>query len=105
MQVMAHRGAQQAGAEAALAPQPVGALEDRDPGPRKRRGMDGQRVALDTSRSQSSRRPIMIVITGPISSVARPSASRRTMPRSTASAAATAWATENETVALTLMPR
>ena len=47
----------------------------------------------------------MIVITGPIDEVSWPSASRRAMPRSTASAAATACATLNETVALTLMPR
>ena len=47
----------------------------------------------------------MIVITGPIGVVSWPSASRRAIPRSTASAAASACATLNETVALTLMPR
>lgn len=47
----------------------------------------------------------MIVMTGPIRSVASPSASRRRRPRSTASAAATAWATEKLTVQLTLTPR
>ena len=47
----------------------------------------------------------MIVITGPMSSVRSPSASRRLRPRSTASAAATACATLNETVALIDTPR
>ena len=47
----------------------------------------------------------MIVMTGPIVSVGRPSASRRSMPRWTASAAATAWATENDTVQLIDTPR
>ena len=47
----------------------------------------------------------MIVITGPMRVVSRPSASRRSSPRCTASAAATACATLNETVALMLTPR
>ena len=50
-------------------------------------------------------RPIMIVITGPICEVSCPSASRRSIPRCTASAAASACDTLNDTVALTLMPR
>ena len=45
------------------------------------------------TRSQSSSRPIISVMTGPMSSIGRPSASRRRRPRSTASAAATACAT------------
>jgi len=47
----------------------------------------------------------MIVITGPMSSTRRPSASRRRSPRSTASPAASAWATEKLTVQFTLTPR
>src|SRR5436309_15884860 len=47
----------------------------------------------------------MIVTTGPIASVDSPAASRRRMPRSIASAAATACATEKQTVVLTLTPR
>ena len=57
------------------------------------------------TRSQSSILPIITVITGPIPSTDMPSASRRRSPRSTASPAATAWATLNETVAFTLTPR
>src|SRR5436190_3261613 len=56
-------------------------------------------------RSQSSIRPIMIVTTGPIDAVDPPAASRRAIPRSIASAAAIAWATEKQTVVLTLIPR
>ena len=47
----------------------------------------------------------MIVITGPMRVVSRFSASRRSRPRWTASAAANACATLNETVALMLTPR
>jgi hypothetical protein len=86
MEVVPDRGAEQPRAKPAGAELGVGPLEDRDP-------------------NQSSRRPIISVMTGPIASTGKPSASRRRRPRSTASAAATAWATENETVALTLTPR
>ena len=46
----------------------------------------------------------MIVTTGPIDAVDSPAASRRRRPRSIASAAAIAWATEKQTVVLTLIP-
>src|SRR6266550_1768860 len=55
--------------------------------------------------SQSSSRPTMIVHTGPIDSMALPSASRRLSPRSTASATAMHCGRVNETVALMLIPR
>ena len=55
--------------------------------------------------TQSSVRPTMIVQTGPMRLMSRPSASRRRRPRSTASATAIAWGTVNETVALMLTPR
>src|ERR1017187_8823397 len=41
--------------------------------------------------SQSSRRPTMMVHTGPMDRMSRPSFSRRARPRSTASATAIAW--------------
>ncbi len=47
----------------------------------------------------------MIVTIGDIAEVSSPAAARRARPRSTASAAASACGTVNETVALMLMPR
>ncbi len=54
--------------------------------------------------SQSSRRPTMMVQTGPMERISRPSFSRRARPRSTASATASACGRVKETVALMLMP-
>ena len=47
----------------------------------------------------------MIVQTGPIAAVSSPSASRRSSPRSIASATASACGTVKDTVALMLTPR
>ncbi len=47
----------------------------------------------------------MSVTTGAIDATSRPAAARRARPRSTASAAARACGTVNETVALMLTPR
>ena len=58
-----------------------------------------------TCFSQSSRRPTMIVTTGPISEVSCPAASRAFRPRSMASAACTACGTEKDTVTLIETPR
>ena len=58
-----------------------------------------------TSLSQSSSRPTISVHTEPSSGVVFPSRSRRRSPRSTASATAMACGSENETVALMLIPR
>ena len=55
--------------------------------------------------SQSSRRPTMIVQTGPIEAISLPSLSRRRSPRSTASATAMHWGRVKQTVAFTLRPR
>ena len=58
-----------------------------------------------TTLSQSSSRPTMMVQTGPMVEMSRPSASRRRSPRSTASATATHWGSVKQTVALMLTPR
>ena len=47
----------------------------------------------------------MIVQTGPMRDMSSPAFRRRSSPLSTASATATAWGTEKQTVALMLMPR
>src|ERR1039458_9033381 len=58
-----------------------------------------QRLSLSISTfSQSSRRPTMRVQTGPMERISSPSFSRRTRPRSTASATAMACARVQETV-------
>ena len=54
---------------------------------------------------QSSRRPIISTTIGVRPPVSRPAAARRASPRSAASAAATAWATVNDTVAIVFTPR
>ena len=54
---------------------------------------------------QSSSRPIMIVAIGVIDATSCPAAARRSRPRSTASATASAWGTVKLTVPLMLTPR
>ena len=56
------------------------------------------------TRSQSSRRPIIIVAVGAMCAVSSPAASRRRRPRSMASAIASTWGTQKLTVTLRFAP-
>ena len=80
---------------------PVGYLVPRSADDLRRMG----RCFSATTFSQSSSLPPMMVHTGPIRDISRPSFCRRLKPRSMASATAMHCGSAKETVALMLMPR
>ena len=105
MQVVPNGGGQQTRAETALLEDPIRPLEHGHTRVGERRRMDDDAVAVDqhaqpildaADHDRDHRAHVVCWQT---------LASRRCRPRSTASAAATAWATENETVQLIDTPR